>query len=50
LAELSWRPPKLLKGLQFAEFFLWLSVTLSSVAGSRPGDQVPLTPPDWAAI
>lgn len=49
LAQLSLRPPLRLKGLQFPELFEWLSASLGSVAVSRPGDQVPLPPPSWAA-
>jgi uncharacterized protein YegL len=48
LARLSLRPPKKLDELRFAELFEWLSVNLSSVAVSQPGDQVPLTAADWA--
>ena len=50
LAKLSNRPPQLLDGLKFPELFEWLSVNLGSVAVSRPGDQVPLTPPNWATV
>lgn len=50
LARLSNRPPLPLDGLKFQELFEWLSVNLSSVAVSRPGDQVPLTAPNWAAV
>lgn len=49
LAELSLRPPLPLDGLRFADLFQWLSASLSSVAVSRPGDQVPLPPPNWSA-
>lgn len=50
LARLSSRPPLRLEGLNFQELFEWLSVNLSSVAASRPGDQVALTPPNWANV
>jgi uncharacterized protein YegL len=50
LAELSHRAPLRLDGLRFSDWFQWLSASLSAVALSRPGDQVPLPPPDWAAV
>lgn len=50
LGSLSNRPPLCLEGIKFPELFEWLSVNLSSVAVSQPGDQVPLTPPNWATV
>jgi uncharacterized protein YegL len=50
LTSFSLRPPLCLEGIKFNELFEWLSVNLSSVAVSQPGDQVPLTPPTWAAV
>ena len=51
LAEIvTTRPPIKLKGLNFTDLFLWLSASIQRVSHSRPGEQVALPPPGWAAV
>lgn len=51
LAQISTRKPVKLKGLNFREMFVWLSVSLTSVSHSQVGEQVPLTSPaGWGAV
>ncbi len=44
------RPPLKLQGLAFNELFQWLSKSLSAVAHSKLGEQVPLPPVGWGEI
>ncbi len=44
------RPPLKLKGLEFAELFLWLSRSQQRVSHSRVGDQLALPPIGWAEV
>ena len=44
------RPPLKLKGLQFAELFMWLSQSQQKVSHSRVGDQLALPPIGWAEV
>ena len=44
------RPPLKLRGLAFSELFQWLSKSLSAVAHSKLGEQVPLRPVGWAEV
>ncbi|MDO5675387.1 MAG: VWA domain-containing protein [bacterium] len=39
------RPPLKLKGLQFADMFVWISQSLGQVTNSNPGDKVGLQTP-----
>lgn len=52
LAEIAppGRPPVRLKGLQFAEMFLWLSQSQQRVSHSRVGDQLALPPAGWSEV
>lgn len=51
LGEFSNRPALKLNGLKFAQFFQWLSASMSRVSNLNVGDQVGLPPVDgWAAI
>lgn len=44
------RPPLKLKGLMFAELFLWLSQSQQRVSHSRVGEQLELPPVGWAEV
>lgn len=44
------RPPLKLRGLMFAELFLWLSQSQQRVSHSRAGEQMELPPVGWADV
>ncbi len=44
------RPPVKLKGLAFAEMFLWLSQSQQRISHSRVGDQLALPPVGWSEV
>ena len=50
LEQLAVRKPLKLRGLQFAELFVWLSQSQQRVSASRPGDTIALLPPGWAEV
>jgi uncharacterized protein YegL len=50
LKDLAGTEPLRLKGTNFRELFKWLSVSVSRVSQSSPGDVVNLPPPNWASI
>lgn len=53
LAQFSVREPIKLKGVNFREFFVWLSASLRNVSQSNPGDKVALPdyrPYGWADV
>lgn len=52
LAEIAspGRPPLKLRGLQFAELFLWLSQSQQRVSHSRVGEQLALPPVGWSEV
>lgn len=50
LSQLSVRAPLKLRGLEFAELFVWLSQSQQRVSASKPGEQVALLPPGWAEV
>jgi len=44
------RPPLKLRGLEFAELFLWLSQSQQRVSHSRVGEQLALPPVGWSEV
>jgi len=51
LAQISVRTPLRLKGLQFREFFQWLSASMKQVSAKSPGAPNQLPPPTgWADL
>ncbi len=45
LGKLSVRPPLMMRGIAFREFFIWLSGSLSGVSRSTPGTLAAIAPP-----
>lgn len=50
LSKMGVRPPLKLRGLKFADMFVWLSKSAERVAHSREGEQVALPPVDWGTV
>lgn len=51
LGQIATRQPLKLRGLSFQEMFKWLSVSLSHVSNSKPGEKVPIQSPlGWGEI
>lgn len=50
LSEISSRQPVQLRGLEFAQMFVWLSQSQKRVSASKVGDQTALPPAGWAAV
>jgi Uncharacterized protein encoded in toxicity protection region of plasmid R478, contains von Willebrand factor (vWF) domain len=50
LGEIVLRTPLKLKGLHFAEMFLWLSRSMSKISQSKVDDIVALPPPGWGTV
>lgn len=51
LSQIVARTPLKLKGLNFQELFLWLSVSMQSISQSKTDEQVPLqSPAGWAQV
>jgi uncharacterized protein YegL len=50
LSQIVYRPPMKLQGLNFAEMFQWLSVSMTGVSHSKLDEQVPLTRPGWGSV
>ena len=50
LGQLVVRTPMKLKGLHFAEMFVWLSASMQKISQSKPDDIVALPPPGWGTV
>lgn len=50
LSEIVVRTPVKLRGLNFAEMFVWLSRSAQAVSHSATDDQVALPPPGWGTV
>lgn len=50
LRELGPREPLRLRGVEFKEYFRWLSTSLQRVSRSKPGETLSLPPTGWAQV
>lgn len=50
LSQIAARQPAQLRGLEFAQMFLWLSQSQKRVSASKVGEQTALPPAGWATV